>query len=106
MGRAKSKFPYLTLKARSKSLAGPWGKQQDVVPFRCQPSTYYEVTASPAHIMKHGDEYLMFFSATNQGVRQTLSMARTKDLNGPWADGLDGRQDLTSEHDHEPTTPL
>jgi hypothetical protein len=48
----------------------------------------------------------MFFSATNQGVRQTLSMARTKDLNGPWADGLDGRQDLTSEHDHEPTTPL
>lgn len=82
-------FPYLTLKARSRRLAGPWVKQKEVVPFRCQPKTYYELTASPGHVVKHGDEYLMFFSATVlacQGVvHRTLGIARTQDLNGPWA---------------------
>lgn len=74
-------FPYLTLKARSKSLVGPWIKQPDVVPFRCKPNTYYAHTASPGHIVKQGDEYLMFFSAS---MKRTLGIARTKDLNGPW----------------------
>ena len=81
-------FPYLTLKARSRSLAGPWIKQPEVVPFTCQPNTYYDVTASPGHIVKQGDGYLMFFSAAGndqRGTHRTISIARTKDLNGPWA---------------------
>jgi predicted GH43/DUF377 family glycosyl hydrolase len=80
-------FPYLTMKAKSRSPAGPWIKQPEVVPFRCQPKTYYDVTASPGHIVKQGGEYLMFFSAASQdqrGTHRTLSIARTKDLNGPW----------------------
>jgi len=79
-------FPYLTMKAKSASLAGPWIKQPEVVPFTCQPKTYYDVTASPGHIVKHGKEYLMFFSAAGnaQKPKRTLSIARTRDLNGPW----------------------
>jgi len=80
-------FPYLTLKARSRSLAGPWIKQPEVVPFTCQPKTYYDVTASPGHIVKQGNGYLMFFSAAGndqRGTHRTISIARTKDLNGPW----------------------
>ncbi len=74
-------FPYLTLKAKSQSLAGPWVKQPDVIPFRTQPGTYYSDTASPGHIVKQGNEYLMFFSAS---MKRTLGIARTKNLNGPW----------------------
>jgi predicted GH43/DUF377 family glycosyl hydrolase len=75
-------LPYLTMKARSKSLAGPWVKQPEVIPFRTKPGTYYADTASPGHIVKQGDEYLMFFSAS---IKRTLGIARTRDLNGPWA---------------------
>lgn len=80
-------FPYLTLKAKAPALAGPWIKQPEVVPFRCMPNTYYDVTASPGHIVKQGDEYLMFLSVTAnaQKPKRTLSIARTKDLNSPWA---------------------
>lgn len=80
-------FPYLTMKAGGESPAGPWIKQPEVTPFRCQPNTYYDVTASPGHIVKQGDEYLMFFSAASNdqaGTHRTISIARTKDLNGPW----------------------
>lgn len=80
-------FPYLTMKAKSDAPTGPWVKQPGVVPFRCTPKTYYDVTASPGHILKQGDEYLMFFSAASedkQGTHRTISIARTKDLNGPW----------------------
>ncbi len=80
-------FPYLTMKARSSSPGGPWIKQRDVVPFRCEPKTYYDVTASPGQIIKQGDEYLMFFSAAandKRGTHRTISIARTKDLNGAW----------------------
>ncbi len=78
-------FPYLTMKARSMSPVGPWAKQKDVVPFQAKPSTYYSVTASPGQIIKQGDEYLMFFSAaTDHPIRRTLSIARTKNLDGPW----------------------
>ena len=75
-------FPYLTMKAKSDSPAGPWVKQKEVVPFRTKPGTYYADTASPGHIIKQGDEYMMFFSAS---MKRTLGIARTKDLNGPWA---------------------
>ena len=80
-------FPYLTMKARGDSPAGPWTKQPGVVPFRCAPGTYYGVTASPGMIIPQGGEYLMFFSAASlddKGTHRTISIARTKDLNGPW----------------------
>jgi len=80
-------FPYLTMKARSQSPVGPWTKQREVVPFRCTPNTYYDVTASPGQIIRRGEEYLMFFSAASndsRGTRRTISIARTKNLNGPW----------------------
>jgi predicted GH43/DUF377 family glycosyl hydrolase len=78
-------FPYLTMKARSDSPEGPWQKQTTVTPFRTKPNTYYSAPASPGQVIRHGDEYLMFFSAsTDQPIKRTLSLARTKDLNGPW----------------------
>ncbi len=85
------RFPYLTLKARSSSPAGPWQKQPEVVPFRPQPGTYYSVTASPGYVVKYSGEYLQFFSAAvhedgpPKRIRRTISIARTKDLNGPWS---------------------
>jgi predicted GH43/DUF377 family glycosyl hydrolase len=82
-------FPYLTMKARGKSAAGPWIKQKDVVPFRTSPDTYYSITASPGMVIKNKDEYLQFFSATtkkpgNPSPQRTLGIARTRDLDGPW----------------------
>jgi predicted GH43/DUF377 family glycosyl hydrolase len=74
-------FPYLTMKAKSTSPSGPWVKQPNVIPFRTKPNTYYADTASPGHVIKQGDEYLMFFSAS---MKRTLGIVRTKDLNGPW----------------------
>lgn len=80
-------FPYYTMKAKATSPAGPWTKQRNVVPFRPKPGTYCSLTASPGQIVKKGDEYLQFFSATKEGsprVLRTLGIARTKDLDGPW----------------------
>lgn len=79
-------FPYLTMKASSSSPEGPWQKQPAVTPFRTKPGTYYSATASPGQVIRHGDEYLMFFSAsTDRPILRTLSVARTKNLDGPWA---------------------
>jgi predicted GH43/DUF377 family glycosyl hydrolase len=79
-------FPYLTMKARSMSPSGPWEKQYDVVPFMTKPDTFYSATASPGHVLKSKNEYLMFFSGSVQsrGIQRTLGIARTKDLDGPW----------------------
>ena len=78
-------FPYLTMKAKSTSPAGPWTKQPEVIPFQAKPGTYYSVTASPGQIVKQGDEYRMFFSAAvDHPTRRTLGIARTKNLDGPW----------------------
>ncbi len=78
-------FPYLTMKARGSSPEGPWEKQRSVVPFRTQPGTYYSATASPGQVIRQGDEYLMVFSAsTDRPILRTLSLARTKSLDGPW----------------------
>ncbi len=74
-------FPYLTMKARSQSPAGPWVKQKDVIPFRTKPGSYYTDTASPGHVVKQGDEYMMFFSAS---MKRTIGIARTKNLDGVW----------------------
>jgi len=82
-------FPYLTMKAKATGPAGPWIKQKDVVPFRTKEGTYYSIVASPGQTIKHGDEYLQFFSSTthkpgNPCVQRTLGIARTKNLDGPW----------------------
>lgn len=79
-------FPYLTLKACGDSPVGPWRKQPDVIPFRPKPNSYYTATASPGHIVRKGGEYLMFFSAsTDRPILRTISIARTRNLNDPWA---------------------
>jgi hypothetical protein len=88
-GKDVPSFPYLTFKARSHFLGGPWIKQKDVIPFGIQPGTYYSLTASAGHVVKHRGEYLMFFSSTTtmpgkECVQRTLGLARTKDLNGKW----------------------
>ncbi len=80
-------FPYLTMKARATSPSGPWIKQPEVVPFRPQPGTYFEDTASPGQVIKHAGGYQQFFSTsvTVAGtIKRTLSIARTQDLNLSW----------------------
>jgi predicted GH43/DUF377 family glycosyl hydrolase len=78
-------FPYLTLKARALAPTGPWIKQPDVVPFRPVANTYYSATASPGQIIHSNGEYLQFFSAsTDTPIKRTISIARTKNLNGKW----------------------
>jgi len=97
--------PYFTLAAKSRRPDGPWIKQPDVVPFRTKPGTYYADTASPGQIVKQGDEYLMFFSAAayindpKRRLLRTLSIARTKDLNGTWE--IDPQPALPQEHQIE-----
>ena len=81
-------FPYQTMEAHGTSPMGPWVKQPGVVPFVCVPNTYYSVTASPGQIIKQGSQYLMFFSAASQdqsGTHRTISIARTRDINGRWS---------------------
>lgn len=78
-------LPYLTMKAESAKPTGPWKKQYDVTPFFVKPNTYYSGVASPGFITKRGDEYLMFFAASGGAPYfRTLSLARTRNLNGSW----------------------
>lgn len=97
--------PYFTLKAKSLHPQGPWIKQPGVVPFRTKPGTYYADTASPGQIVKQGDEYLMFFSAAafrnepRKRLLRTLSIARTKNLDGTWE--IDPQPALPAEHQIE-----
>ena len=88
-------FPYLTMKATGASPTGPWKKDYATVPFSPKPGTYYGATASPGHIVRHGGEYLMFFSASAWRkssdpakpadiVLRTIGIARTRNLNGTW----------------------
>jgi predicted GH43/DUF377 family glycosyl hydrolase len=79
-------FPYLTMKAESNSPFGPWRKRYDITPFDPRKGTYYEATASAGQIIKDGRSYLMFFSASTgiPKIMRTISIARTKDLDGAW----------------------
>ncbi len=86
-------FPYLTMKAVAPSPRGPWVKQREVTPFRTAAASYYCSTASPGQIIKYHGEYLQFFSASTGsftgdaapvGVKRTLGIARTRDLDGKW----------------------
>lgn len=79
--------PYVTMKAFAHEPAGPWTKQPSVVPFRCQPGTYFSVEASPGYIVRERDEYLMFFSAAKMAggkYERTLGIARTKNPDTAW----------------------
>jgi predicted GH43/DUF377 family glycosyl hydrolase len=79
-------FPYLTMKAKSSSPAGPWQKEPEVIPFRPKPGTYYSSTASPGQIIRNGDQFLQFFSASvDHPIKRTLSIARASNLEGAWA---------------------
>jgi predicted GH43/DUF377 family glycosyl hydrolase len=94
--------PYVAMKARGDSPYGPWTKQPDIVPFRCVPGTYYSDTASPAQIVRRGDEYLMFFSAASlhrRNLLRTLGIARTKNLDGAWT--VDSQPIVPSEEQIE-----
>jgi predicted GH43/DUF377 family glycosyl hydrolase len=100
-------FPYLTMKAKSRSPEGPWIKQKDVIPFRIKPGTYYSITASPGHVIKSQGEYIQFFSSTtrkegNPCVQRSLGIARTKDLNGTWS--VDSESILPIEEQIENTS--
>jgi len=80
-------FPYLTMKASSSSITGPWKKQYDITPLPPKEKSYYTVTSSPGFIVKNRNGYMMFFSgATNDNniTKRTLGIARTKDLNASW----------------------
>lgn len=80
-------FPYQTLKARATSPGGAWTKQPEVMPVGTVSGTFYADTASPGAVVKQGKEYLMFFSAAAHlegGIKRTLGLARTKDLNTAW----------------------
>ncbi len=89
-------MPYFTRKASAPNPFGPWTKQPAVTPFDCLPGTYYAETASPGHIIRLGDEWLMFFSAARPAgpgegwcPKRTLGIARTRDLDGPWTPDAD-----------------
>lgn len=80
-------FPYQTLKAQSKTADGAWIKQTAVIPVAAAPNTFYADTASPGMVVKHGQEYLMFFSSAvhqSGGVKRTIGLARTQDLLTAW----------------------
>lgn len=79
-------FPYLTMKAEGNSPTGPWKKRYDITPFEPQKGTYTDATASPGQIIKQGDSYLMFFSASTgfPKILRTISIARTHNLDSAW----------------------
>jgi predicted GH43/DUF377 family glycosyl hydrolase len=77
-------FPYMTLKAKSKSISGPWIKQRDVIPLLPKENSFYSSTCSPGYIVKNKDEYLMFFSMADFTVKRTIGIARTKNLDVSW----------------------
>lgn len=85
-------FPYLTLKAVADHPAGPWTKQYDLVPFTTRPGTWRGDTASPGFIVRHGGEFLQYFSGSvacdgvegGPSARRTLGIARARHIDGPW----------------------
>jgi hypothetical protein len=53
--------PYFTMKAEAVGPAGPWRQRRDIVPFLTKPKTYYDGSASPGYVLKHGETYLNHF---------------------------------------------
>jgi predicted GH43/DUF377 family glycosyl hydrolase len=77
-------FPYLTLKAKSRQISGPWIKQKNVIPMRPRENSFYSSTCSPGYIIQHNGEYLMYFSGADYTIKRTIGIARTKDIDGSW----------------------
>jgi len=77
-------LPYKTLRATASSPAGPWTKQYVPMPFDTVASTYYATTASPGHVVKQGNDYLMFFSTMNSGGKRSIGIARARNLAAAW----------------------
>jgi len=77
-------FPYLTMKAKSERISGPWIKQPMVTPLKTKENSFYSSTCSPGFIIKPGDDYLMYFSAADFTVKRTLCIARTQNLDSEW----------------------
>lgn len=71
--------PYNAMKATSPSLAGPWVKTSDFVPLEPRVGAFPDQMAFPGHIVRRGDEYIMFFGAPG-----AVGLARTRDLNARW----------------------
>jgi predicted GH43/DUF377 family glycosyl hydrolase len=97
-------FPYLTMKAEGISPAGPWKKRYDITPFSPKQGTYYGATASPGQIIKQGNDYLMFFSASTDypKVLRTIGIARTKNPDSAWT--IDPKPILPQEEQIENTS--
>jgi alpha-L-rhamnosidase len=68
----------LTLKARSKSLAGPWIKQPDVIPFRTKPNLHYGNTQVLEDNVVAARRYVEY-----------LDSRSTKEVLRKWSDGID-----------------
>jgi hypothetical protein len=86
---------------------GSLGEAARRVPFRPKPGTYYSVTASPGHVIKHKGQYLQFFSASivdpgTRRIKRTLGIARTRNLDGTWT--IDRRPILPLEEQIENTS--
>ncbi len=80
-------FPYSTMKAEAPSPFGPWRKRPDVIPFRPEEGSWYDDTASPGQVIRHGDGYVMLFSAATTidgSIKRTLGLARTDNLDATW----------------------
>jgi hypothetical protein len=83
--------PYLTCKAESEHLAGPWRKRYDVVAVTTEPGTYREEGASPGYLFRHEGRIWMFFSTaegevsdTVVNIKRTLGLAHAPHPDGPW----------------------
>lgn len=84
--------PYLTCKAESSSLKGPWRKRYDLRVIDPLPGSYYGETACPGFLFRHGGKLRMFFSAAagdihpNGDVRieRTLGLLAADSPDGPW----------------------
>ncbi|MBS1667138.1 MAG: hypothetical protein JST58_07175 [Bacteroidetes bacterium] len=81
-------FPYLTMKAKSNAIEGPWVKQYNVIAFSTKQNSYYSVTASPGFIVSYQDKYVQFFSGASEdssGTKRTLGIATTNNLDSTWS---------------------
>ncbi len=97
-------FPYLTMKAEGNFPNGPWKKRYDITPFKPKEGTYYGATTSPGQIIKDGNNYLMFFSAStgNPKIMRTIGLARTTNLDSIWK--IDAKPILPVEEQIENTS--
>lgn len=80
-------FPYLTMKARARSIEVSWTKEYNVKPFAEKDHSFYTVTRSPGYIIKYKGKFLQFFSGATQdehGTRRTLGLAITSNLDSVW----------------------